>query len=83
MHIDARNEVMIHIEDLDMGSYIHSHPRPIKCINFNNLSPYFHPLKTEKEYLDFWDRHINFLPRRGAKLSFVHMCRPILRLDSP
>lgn len=82
MHINARNEIMIHVEDLDMGSYVHSHPRPIKYINLNNFSPYFHPLKEEKDYLDFWDRHMNFLPPPATKLSWMHMCRPILRGDS-
>ena len=86
MGIDARNKVMIYIEDLDMGSYIHSHPRPIKYINLFLGSPYFHPLKKESEFREHWDLHMDRLslelPKNGMKIPWICYCKPILNGNS-
>ena len=32
---DYKKDISIHVEDLDMGTYVHSNPNPIKYLNTN------------------------------------------------
>lgn len=67
-----------HIEDLDMGTFIYSHPRPIKYFNLAGYKIYAHPLKSEKKFRDYWKNHIGELPRYGHKVSWMNFCKPVL-----
>ena len=47
LSFEDRKDLSIHIEDLDTGSYIHSHHQLVTFINISNVLFYIHPLKTE------------------------------------
>eukprot|EP00554_Chaetoceros_debilis_P008518 CAMPEP_0194100522 /NCGR_PEP_ID=MMETSP0150-20130528/1329_1 /TAXON_ID=122233 /ORGANISM="Chaetoceros debilis, Strain MM31A-1" /LENGTH=192 /DNA_ID=CAMNT_0038786887 /DNA_START=1516 /DNA_END=2091 /DNA_ORIENTATION=+ len=47
LSFEDRENLAIHIEDLDMGTYVHSSPRPVKYKNINGGMFYHHPCKSE------------------------------------
>lgn len=60
-------------EDADMGTFIFSHPRPIKFISLSTFRFWHHPKKTEKDFLDSYSK-INALPGFGLIMPFWHLC---------
>jgi len=44
-----------HVEDLDMGTFVFSNPRPIKFVSMDQKKIWSHPKKTEDEYRTEWD----------------------------
>lgn len=63
-----------HVEDLDMGTFIHSHPRPIKFFNLETHMIYKHPLKSESKFRDFWENKLYQLPYRNHALMWHNYC---------
>ena len=61
-------------EDMDMGSFVFSHPRPIKFVNLSPFMFWFHPLKTEEQWTRFWETKIDTLVMRGKVLPYHHLC---------
>ena len=61
-------------EDMDMGSFVFSHPRPIKFVNLSPFMFWYHPLKSEEQWFRFWEKKIDNLPSRGSVLPYYHLC---------
>jgi len=61
-------------EDMDMGTFVFSHPRPIKFVNLSPYTFWLHPLKTEEEWMNFWENDMNRLPQRAPVLPYFHLC---------
>ena len=62
-----------HTEDADMGTFVFSHPRPVKFLNLSNYRIWIHPMKKEKPFRDTWD-NIYDLPhaaRRGLPIDYL------------
>lgn len=62
-----------HTEDADMGTFIFSHPRPIKFMNLSSFRFWHHPKKSKTEFLAGW-KSIDSLPGHGNLLPFWHLC---------
>jgi len=77
---EDREELRIstHVEDLDMGSFVHSHPRPIKYVNLAAYQIYKHPLKTEQAFREFWETKMYELPGRGTKMTWFNYCKGVM-----
>jgi hypothetical protein len=64
-----------HIEDMDMGRFIYSHPNPIKFLVGTRMV-YHHPVKKVNEYIRKWLHDMPRLPlKQLAFSSFWHNCR--------
>ena len=61
-------------EDMDMGSFVFSHPRPIKFINLSTYRFFLHPLKSAEDWNKFWVERIDEFPIRGGVLPFWNLC---------
>ena len=67
-------------EDLDMGTFVHGHPRAIKFLNMNSRKIWIHPKKTELEFLESWTGgQALMLPKRhGCQLTWKSFCTGVL-----
>ncbi len=78
---EDRRELMIkrRIEDLDMATFIYSHPMPIKFMNLYPRMFWHHPCKSEKCFRTFWE---NQMPSLGTierpLVPWTHYCKTIL-----
>jgi len=69
-----RNELMEHVEDADMASFIFTNPNPIKFMNLRNFQLWTHPKKTAEEFSAAWDNELDVkLPAR-SELAWWHVC---------
>ena len=65
-------------EDLDMGTFVHSHPRVVKFLNMNQRRIWIHPKKTEWEFRKSWRREVRRLPDHDHVMNWVGYCVHIL-----
>jgi len=63
-----------HTEDGDMGSFVFSHPRPVKFVNLSHYKFWHHPGKTEDKFRRLWENNIGALPTRGELMPYWHLC---------
>mmetsp|Transcript_20757 Transcript_20757/g.30426 ORF Transcript_20757/g.30426 Transcript_20757/m.30426 type:complete len:321 (-) Transcript_20757:70-1032(-) len=73
--VEKRKEMM-HFrptEDGDMGTFVFSHPRPVKFMNLSTYRFWSHPKKTEADFLKGWGDMWK-LPSRGNMMPFFHLC---------
>lgn len=63
------------IEDVDMGTFVFSHPRPVKFISLTPHQFWVHGLKTESDWMDWWNNNMWKLPRSHSVLPFGHFCK--------
>lgn len=82
MTAEMRRKLSIYIEDLDMRSYVHSHPRPLKQINTNTFLFYHHACNTKKCFQEFQEHRIQTLPGRDRAMSWEDFCLGVLRAMS-
>jgi len=69
-------DLSMHIEDLDMGTYVHTNPRPIKYLNTNIFTFYHHACKTEKCFRDWHQQPIySGLPKYKPLFQWDFYCR--------
>lgn len=61
-------------EDMDMGAFVFSHPRPIKFISLSQYMFWAHPRKTEEEWMTDYEEGMTIYPLRGTVLPFWHLC---------
>jgi len=74
----ARLGMMVSVEDVDMGTLVHSHPHAIKYLNMNSRKIWIHPRKTEKEFRSTWKHEARKLPTRQTMLGWSFYCPLIL-----
>mmetsp|Transcript_21278 Transcript_21278/g.31509 ORF Transcript_21278/g.31509 Transcript_21278/m.31509 type:complete len:348 (+) Transcript_21278:86-1129(+) len=67
------------IEDLDMGTFVFSNPRPIKFVSMDQKKIWSHPKKTEDEYRTEWDATTKsgWIPRKQV-FQWNFYCKHIL-----
>ncbi len=78
---EERSELMIRrrIEDLDMATFIYSHPMPIKFMNLYPRMFWHHPCKSEKCFRTFWEHQMPSLGNiERPVLPWTHYCQTIL-----
>jgi len=61
-------------EDLDIGSFVFSHPKPIKFIDLNPFQFWYHPVKVEEEWMNKWRLGVDNISFHAEVLPFWHMC---------
>mmetsp|Transcript_21277 Transcript_21277/g.31508 ORF Transcript_21277/g.31508 Transcript_21277/m.31508 type:complete len:349 (+) Transcript_21277:86-1132(+) len=68
-----------HVEDLDMGTFVFSNPRPIKFVSMDQKKIWSHPKKTEDEYRTEWDATTKsgWIPRKQV-FQWNFYCKHIL-----
>lgn len=74
---ESRLSMMIswkHTEDLDMGTFVSSHPRPIKFLNLNERMFWIHPKKTEVEFRESYEKDSWRLPQRRSVMPWNSFC---------
>ena len=69
-----RFEISLHIEDLDVGSFIASHPYPIKYVNNARFMFWAHPRKEEEEFKASWAHALR--QRNGGLPTQTFMIQP-------
>jgi len=73
--VEKRKEMM-HLrptEDGDMGTFVFSHPKPVKFLSLSTYQFWMHPMKSEADFVKGW-KDVGNLPYRGNILPFSHMC---------
>jgi len=65
-------------EDLDIGTFVHGHPRVIKFLNMNSRKIWIHPEKTELAFRDKWENETFKLPKRTGFLDWGCYCPHVL-----
>ena len=78
---EVRLSMMIpwrHTEDLDMGTFVHSHPHPIKFMNLNERMFWYHPVKEEWRFRQAWEGGLWRLPQHRPVLSWNSQCSHVL-----
>jgi len=70
-----RERNSIFIEDLDMGTFIQSHPRPIKLMDITTRMFWIHPRKWEGQFVSTIVRQVSSLPhRKQPMVNFSYYC---------
>lgn len=61
-------------EDADVGTFLHSHPRPLKFIMLSQYLFWYHPLKSNDEWYDYWENKMDELPKKASVMPFKEIC---------
>lgn len=75
-----RRDNSLRIEDLDMGTFIHSIERPIKVVDLTSRIFWIHPVKEEKDFVKAVVTRLQTLPHmRQSMIAFKFYCPHWLR----
>jgi len=62
-------------EDMDIGRFVFSHPRPIKFVNLSSYNIWIHSVKTEEQLMKAWEGKMWQLPRNGGTMGLTAICK--------
>ena len=62
------------LEDVDMGSYVFSHPRPIKLVSVAGSMFWWHPVRDEGSWGDLWKYRDATSPYRTPEMPYKELC---------
>lgn len=68
-------------EDMDVGAFVFSHPRPIKIISLNQYTFWAHPLKSEEEWMAGYVEGMNEYPLQSQSVMPVQSICYYLNLE--
>jgi len=61
-------------EDMDVGAFVFSHPRPIKFISLSSYTFWAHPIKSVKEWTEGYEEGMTENPLRGSVMPIHAVC---------
>ena len=61
-------------EDMDIGAFVFSHPRPIKFVSLSQYTFWAHPLKSVKEWMTEYEEGMTEYPLRGSVMPVQSIC---------
>ena len=53
--LERRRKISVGVEDMDFGSWVYTHPQPVRHVLLSRNMFWFHPLKEESEWKIIWD----------------------------
>ena len=62
------------LEDVDMGSYVFSHPRPIKLVSVAGSMFWWHPVRDEGSWGDLWKYRDATSPYHTPEMPYKELC---------
>ena len=61
-------------EDMDMGTFVFSHPHPVKFMSLKHNTFWFHPKKTNGRWMYYWESRMHKIPFSDAMLPYDQLC---------
>ena len=63
-----------HIEDMELGVFVDSHPDPIKFVALQKRKFWIHPIKSNGKWMHYWKNEMQKLPETFPTLNIQRLC---------